>query len=100
MAAMPSQPVPPEVALWAFFEEHRRCGELEGGVEDDRLWMVCEWGAQMVRTATTRSAAPVFSSSAAKVDGSSEANTDAVDAARRDDPRYGYTSKPTCAGRR
>jgi hypothetical protein len=29
-------PVPPEVALWAFFEEHRRCGELEAGVEDGR----------------------------------------------------------------
>jgi hypothetical protein len=28
-------PVPPEVALWAFFEEHRRCGDLGGGVEGE-----------------------------------------------------------------
>jgi hypothetical protein len=27
-------PVPPEVALWAFFDEHRRCGDLDGGVDD------------------------------------------------------------------
>ena len=26
--------VPPEVALMAFLEKHRRCGELEDGVED------------------------------------------------------------------
>jgi hypothetical protein len=35
-------PVPPEVALWAFVEEHRRCGMLDGGVEDGRLWMACQ----------------------------------------------------------
>ena len=40
-------PVPPEVALWAFFEERRRCGELDAGVEDGDLWMVRECGAQM-----------------------------------------------------
>jgi hypothetical protein len=42
-------PVPPEVALWAFFEEHRRCGELDGGVEDGRPWMVCECGARFAK---------------------------------------------------
>jgi hypothetical protein len=24
-------------ALYAFFQEHRRCGDLDGGVEGDRL---------------------------------------------------------------
>ena len=27
-------PVPPEVALMALLEKHRRCGELDDGVED------------------------------------------------------------------
>ena len=27
-------PVPPEVALWAFVEEHRRCGDLDAGVDE------------------------------------------------------------------
>jgi hypothetical protein len=27
-------PVPAEVALWAFFEEHRRCDDFDAGVED------------------------------------------------------------------
>jgi len=44
-------PVPPEVALWAFFEEHHRCGELEAGVKDGQVWMVCECGAQMSHSA-------------------------------------------------
>jgi hypothetical protein len=26
-------------AVWAFFQEH--CGELDGGVEGDRVWMTC-----------------------------------------------------------
>jgi hypothetical protein len=47
-------PVPPEVALMAFFEEYRRCGDLEGGVEDERLWMACERGAQMAHSAGER----------------------------------------------
>jgi hypothetical protein len=25
-------------ALEAFYREHRRCGELDGGVQDDRVW--------------------------------------------------------------
>jgi hypothetical protein len=32
-------------ALDAFVQEHRRCGELEAGVEDGRVWMSCECGA-------------------------------------------------------
>jgi hypothetical protein len=26
-------------ALDAFLQEHRRCGDLEGGVEGERVWM-------------------------------------------------------------
>src|SRR4030095_1798279 len=26
---------------WAFYQEHRRCGDLDGGVEGDRVWMTC-----------------------------------------------------------
>lgn len=32
------------VALDAFLQEHRRCGELDGGVECERVWMACECG--------------------------------------------------------
>jgi len=31
--------------LDAFYLEHRRCGRLDTGVEDERVWMMCEWGA-------------------------------------------------------
>ena len=31
--------------LDAFFLEHRRCGDLDGGVEGGRVWMTCECGA-------------------------------------------------------
>jgi hypothetical protein len=43
-------PVPPEVALMEFLEEHHRCGDLDGGVEDGWLWMHCECGAQMAHS--------------------------------------------------
>jgi hypothetical protein len=33
----------------AFFEEHRRCGDLDGAVEDGRLWMTCECGARIAK---------------------------------------------------
>jgi len=36
-------------ALDAFVQEHRRCGELDGGVE--RAWMACGCGAVIVRLA-------------------------------------------------
>jgi hypothetical protein len=32
-------------ALDAFLQEHRRCGEMDGGVDDGRVWMTCECGA-------------------------------------------------------
>jgi len=40
----------PEVltALVAFVAEHQRCGELDGGKDDGRVWIVCSCGAQVV----------------------------------------------------
>ncbi len=35
--------------LEAFIGEHRRCGELDTGVEGERVWMTCTCGARMVR---------------------------------------------------
>jgi len=32
-------------ALDAFYQEHRRCGELDGGVEGDRVSTTCSCGA-------------------------------------------------------
>lgn len=37
-------------ALVAFVEEHRCCGELDGGVEGDRVWLTCECGAGLLRS--------------------------------------------------
>jgi hypothetical protein len=28
-----------------FLQEHRRCGELDPGVEAERVWMTCDCGA-------------------------------------------------------
>ena len=36
--------------LYAFYLEHRRCGELDGGVEGEQVWMTCECGAGISRT--------------------------------------------------
>jgi hypothetical protein len=33
----------------AFYLDHRRCGELEAGVEDVVVWFDCECGASMAR---------------------------------------------------
>ena len=35
-------------ALDAFLQEHRRCGELDGGVDGERVWLSCECGAELV----------------------------------------------------
>ena len=32
-------------ALEAFIREHEYCGELDSGLEDDRVWMTCTCGA-------------------------------------------------------
>jgi hypothetical protein len=35
--------------LDAFYLEHRRCGELDGGVEGECVWLTCACGALLVR---------------------------------------------------
>jgi len=39
----------PEVlaALNAFLQEHRCCGDLDGGGDDGQVWMACECGASI-----------------------------------------------------
>ena len=41
-----SRPRDPPVA---FFQQHRRCGELESGIDDRWVWMVCDCGAQIIQ---------------------------------------------------
>ena len=36
-------------ALDAFVQEHRRCGELDGGIEAGRVWVVCSCSARIDR---------------------------------------------------
>ena len=37
-------------ALYAFYQEHERCGDLDSGLEGDRVWMACSaCGATMSR---------------------------------------------------
>jgi hypothetical protein len=36
-------------ALDAFLQEHRRCGDRDGGVEGERVWMSCDCGAVIAR---------------------------------------------------
>jgi hypothetical protein len=45
--------------LAAFLDEHRQCGEMDGGADEDYLWMSCSCGAVIGRTLepTTRRAA-------------------------------------------
>ena len=35
--------------LYAFYLEHQRCGELNGGVNDERVWMTCSCGGVISR---------------------------------------------------
>ena len=37
--------------LNAFFQEHRRCGDLDSAVERDWVWMTCTCGAVINRSA-------------------------------------------------
>ena len=37
--------------LYAFFQEQQYCGDLDGGVEGDRVWMTCTCGAVINRNA-------------------------------------------------
>jgi hypothetical protein len=38
--------------LYAFLQEHRRCGDLAADVEVDRVWMTCSCGAVLVPVMT------------------------------------------------
>ncbi|MGH9365310.1 MAG: hypothetical protein ACRD1B_08630 [Thermoanaerobaculia bacterium] len=42
--------------LVAFFEEHRRCGSLDGGVERGRVWMAGDCGGWIGRRVEYRDA--------------------------------------------
>ena len=35
--------------LYAFYLEHRRCGELEGAVAEATVWLRCSCSAQLIR---------------------------------------------------
>jgi hypothetical protein len=48
-------------ALIAFTQEHRRCGELEGGLDAGRVWLACSCGAY-VRHSVEPPAPPLTSS--------------------------------------
>jgi hypothetical protein len=39
-------------ALTAFFDEHQRCGELDGGRDNGYIWLGCSCGAQIVHPAS------------------------------------------------
>jgi len=38
-------------ALYAFFQEHERCGDLDRGLDGDRVWKACTCGAVINRCA-------------------------------------------------
>jgi hypothetical protein len=44
--------------LVAFFKEHRSCGDLDGGVEGDLVWMACDCGGQLARHSMSRPKPP------------------------------------------
>lgn len=37
-------------SLVAFLDEHRYCGELDGGADEDSVWMTCTCGAVISRS--------------------------------------------------
>jgi hypothetical protein len=47
--------------LNAFLQEHRRCGKMDGGVEDERVWMTCNGcGAGLSRSILCSDNLPVI----------------------------------------
>ena len=44
--------------LLAFFEEHRWCGDLDGGVQGGRVLMSCDCGAVLARPITDEPPTP------------------------------------------
>lgn len=45
-------------ALTAFFEEHQRCGELDGGRDNGYIWLGCSCGAQITHPVNAPSPTP------------------------------------------
>jgi hypothetical protein len=45
-------------ALTAFFDEHQRCGELDGGRGDGYIWLRCSCGAQIAHPTGAPAPAP------------------------------------------
>jgi hypothetical protein len=41
-------------ALDAFLQEHRRCGDLDGGLDGERVWMTCDCGAAITHSVEPR----------------------------------------------
>jgi hypothetical protein len=46
-------------ALVAFVAEHRRGGELDGGVEGEHVWRTCDCGAAIAQPIFARGSRPV-----------------------------------------
>lgn len=46
------------VALTAFFDEHQRCGELDGGRDNGYIWLGCSCGAQIAHPVSAPSPTP------------------------------------------
>jgi hypothetical protein len=49
------------VVLTAFFDEHQRCGELDGGRDNGYIWLRCSCGAQIAHPASAPSPTPAES---------------------------------------
>jgi hypothetical protein len=54
-------------ALDAFLQEHRRCGDLDGGVEGERVWMTCDCGAAIVQPVENDAPDPIDGASRPQV---------------------------------
>ncbi len=35
--------------LNAFFQDHRRCEQLDSGIAGARVWITCDWGVVLAR---------------------------------------------------
>jgi hypothetical protein len=45
--------------LDAFYLEHRRCGALDAGIEEGRVWITCDCGAALSRTTSVKHGEPL-----------------------------------------
>jgi hypothetical protein len=48
-------------ALTAFFDEHQRCGELDGGRDNGYMWLGCSCGAQIAHLVSAPTPTPTES---------------------------------------